>query len=98
MSINRDLKTSMEGDITTSAGNWFQIRIVVGIRHTGAVISCQESRRLHRRTDFNGAECPAVCEDMLLSHAWHPSTSPARGQRHLAYACPFAGPRKIGLL
>jgi len=30
MPINRDLKTSMEGDITTAAGNWFQIRIVVG--------------------------------------------------------------------
>jgi len=24
MPINRDLKASMEGDITTAAGNWFQ--------------------------------------------------------------------------
>jgi len=29
MPINRDLKASIKGDIT-SAGNWFQIRIVVG--------------------------------------------------------------------
>jgi len=30
MPSNRDLKVSVEGDITTAAGNWFQIRIVVG--------------------------------------------------------------------
>jgi len=31
MPINRDLNASTEGDITTlAAGNWFQIRIVVG--------------------------------------------------------------------
>jgi len=28
MPINRDLKVSMEGDITTAVGNWFQIQIV----------------------------------------------------------------------
>jgi len=29
MPVNRDLKALMEGNITTSAGNWFQIRIAV---------------------------------------------------------------------
>ena len=27
---NRDFNVSVEGDITTSAGNWFQIQMVAG--------------------------------------------------------------------